>query len=991
MNKIYPSLMVCVFFFLGLTQMEAQKEAPREIAKLKLVRTVPSLADQMRGGTLERPEKGEKKEINPKRRHGNNVVPGKGFPKGDDPLINEARQRSSRSYQPLVPDLVFDAKDDFIFAPSDPTGAVGPNHYVSAWNVGFQIFDKNGNALMPEASLGTLFDGNEAGDPIVIYDAAADRFIITEFEDGDDGLDSENGLNIAVCAGPDPVNDEWYIYTSYDTGNFPDYPKYSVWHDGYYVTANITTSGIGATGNSVFVMERDSLLLGKEARFVGFPLTGIRRNGFYSPQFFNAGNPTLPAGGPATVVYMQDDSWSGVDDDHLKLWEVTMDWQNMENSSISEPAQLTTADFNGVFDGGDFANLTQPNGVDIDVLQATIMNQAQFRKFPTYNSAIFNFVVDADGSPEGERAGIRWYELRQDAEGQPWSIYQEGTYLSPSGSNAFAGSMIMDNEGNIGLGYTTVSPTHSVGINFTGRYANDPLGVMSVPESTIVNSSGNSSSVRYADYTHMTLDPTNETDFWFITEYFNPNRADVVSKFHLKPDSVNDLMVTDILTPETGDLDGAEEVTIRVRNNGSATQSNFEVTYKINDDTVVAETFTGSLEFNESTDFTFSTLADLSSDGEFYNIMADVNLQEDEDTGNDFVTKQVQNYFSNDIGVSEILSPEQYPEGSTEAMVTVRITNYGDTAQEDFPVFFTLDGGAQVIEDFEEILPALTTVSFTFNQTIDINEIGTYELITGTLLDTDANPSNDNYSLTIERQACIPVSNCEDYNDGVISFTLGETTIEPSCSATGYTDNTDMIVPVDIAGNPILGSLQMGYDNSTFAFFIDANQNQTFESSELVSTGLVPNEETDTDFLFTLPLNLPVGDYLMRVRGADLVNGLGAVVDPCSDLEFGRTNDYTLRVTSSLGVEESRFAGANLEIIEPETDHFSVTLRTTERMDDLHFAVYNLMGQTLVSNWISSEGGKYTYDLDMSYASSGVYIVRLGDKNGAATKRIIVK
>ena len=54
------------------------------------------------------------------------------------------------------------------------------------------------------------------------------------------------------------------------------------------------------------------------------------------------------------------------------------------------------------------------------------MNQAQFRKFATHNSAVFNFVVNTTSS--GELAGVRWYELRQNGDGQPWSIYQEGTY-----------------------------------------------------------------------------------------------------------------------------------------------------------------------------------------------------------------------------------------------------------------------------------------------------------------------------------------------------------------------------------------------------------------------------------------------------------------------------------------------------------------------------------------------------------------------------------
>jgi len=132
-----------------------------------------------------------------------------------------------------------------------------------------------------------------------------------------------------------------------------------------------------------------------------------------------------------------------------------VDWDDIANSTISGAQEIITTPFISVFDGGSFSNVPQPSGPNQDVLQATIMNQAQFRKFTDYNSAIFNFVVDTDGTG-AELAGIRWFELRQDNDGDPWEIYQEGTYISPyNDKHAFSGSMVMDGQGNIGMGYTT--------------------------------------------------------------------------------------------------------------------------------------------------------------------------------------------------------------------------------------------------------------------------------------------------------------------------------------------------------------------------------------------------------------------------------------------------------------------------------------------------------------------------------------------------------
>ena len=163
----------------------------------------------------------------PKRRGSNTYVPGTGLPAGEDPLIQQ--QRNAQTMNGRAPIASFPAHQGTVL--NDPTGAIGPNHYVYAFNSGFGILDRNGNVLVPEASLGTLFPGETLGDPVVVYDRYADRFIIMEFSN------TPNGFLIAVGQGPDPVNDGWYTYR-FNTGTFPDYEKLSVWSDGYYITAN---------------------------------------------------------------------------------------------------------------------------------------------------------------------------------------------------------------------------------------------------------------------------------------------------------------------------------------------------------------------------------------------------------------------------------------------------------------------------------------------------------------------------------------------------------------------------------------------------------------------------------------------------------------------------------------------------------------------------------------------------------------------------------
>ena len=379
---------------------------------------VPSIKEMIENGTFIPADPNEFKNYGPpKRMRGAKVVPGKGLPKGNDPLVNfEAEVVKKHTRDPI---LTFQSTTSTA-TPGDPTGEIGRDYYLASWNSSFRFFNLDGTPATPNTSLSNLFGPNESGDPIVLYDSEADRYVISSM--------GSSALNFAVSVSNDPVNDGWHVYNAASnqfptSGQFPDYPKYSIWSDGYYCTTN-------TGGDNLFVLERDKILNGdSSASLQAFDTPSQVIAGFSSAQILDIVDDDHPAPGNATLVYMQDDSWSGVSLDHLKLWNVNVDWSNPSNSSISSPTQLNTTAFNSTFDGGSFSNLEQPSGPDIDAMQWTIMNQAQFRKFPTHNSAILNFVVDVDGS-SAELAGVRWYELRQDGDGQPWSIYQEGTYCT---------------------------------------------------------------------------------------------------------------------------------------------------------------------------------------------------------------------------------------------------------------------------------------------------------------------------------------------------------------------------------------------------------------------------------------------------------------------------------------------------------------------------------------------------------------------------------
>ncbi len=790
-TKLHWLMTFCLLFSIQsffAQQTDSETLKPIHVGKPTKVEKVPSIASR---SSLVRPDLTKSEEMMDGRASKYDIVIGKGST-GDDALAKNPH-RLKNKIPSKAPLLVFETGAS-TSQPTDPAGAVGPNHYISVINTAFQIFDKNGNSLTgglvtPNP---TIFPSGGCCDLTASYDNVADRWVLSFLG---------SGAQIAVSDGPNPMTSGWTVYTY---GAVVDYQKLSVWHDGYYMTDNDT--------GTFHVFERDEMLAGNPGvQLVSFTVPGWQDpGGFTSPQFFNLSH-NITATGPATMVYFADDSWGSVtQDDHIKLWSVTMDWNNTSNSSVTGPTRLgvdgsgnadgSVTPFISTFDGGSFVNLAQPSGgTSIDALQWTVMNQAQFRKFGSYNSALFNFVVDVDGSAT-EQAGVRWYELRQTGDGQPWTIHQEGTYTAPDNKHAWNASMIMDVQGNIGMGYTGMSSANStnpnvrVGSYYTGQMASSSgTGTMDVAEEVIISSDANIPGTRYGDYSKIDIDPSDDKKFWFVNEVMSGGRKNVAGVFQLAPNTTNDVGVVSIDTPITGDLSNSEVITVTLFNFGEDPASGFDVTYQIDGGSVITETYLGTLASQTSEQFVFGATADLSTEGQTYTITSCTDYATDEDNGNDCTSANVTHEFANDIGVTAITAPETGTFLGNET-VTVTIENFGTADQTGFDVNYILDGGTPVVETVGVNVPAGGSISYSFAQTADLSALGSYDFTSSTLLVGDSDTSNDSAMATVVNSSCLTLSDSPNLPVGPDGGTI--------TTATFYVGNNfsieDVNVTVDI-------------------------------------------------------------------------------------------------------------------------------------------------------------------------------------------------
>lgn len=458
--------------------------------------------------------------VNPRRtypRPGSALVPREDPPAQLDRLLALQDATAGRSVSRALSASLNLAGQGYSYVqPPDPVGAVGPSHYIqmiNGWDgTRVTIHSKTTGAVTTGPFLletlgsgGACSQGN--GDPIVLYDRLANRWLLSEF------ASSGNHLCVYISQSADPAG-AYYRY-DFTTPDFPDYPKYAVWPDAYYVTTNEASP-------AVYALDRQRMLTGTSAtaqRFTvpslaGFPfqaLTPGDLDGTLAP----------PSGATASFARHRDDEAHnpGANDaerDFLEVWQLDPDFAVPSNSVLSGPTVIGVTSFDSTLCGlTSFSCIPQPSGESpLDPLREVIMWRLQYRNAGIHETLVGNFAVDVNGA---DRAGIRWFELRKSG-GGAWALHQEGTY-APDATHRWMGSIAMDGDGNIALGYSVSSSSVYPGLRVTGRLAGDPTGVMTNTETALVAGAGSNTSNRWGDYAAMSLDPSDDCTFWFTGQY----------------------------------------------------------------------------------------------------------------------------------------------------------------------------------------------------------------------------------------------------------------------------------------------------------------------------------------------------------------------------------------------------------------------------------------------------------------------------------------
>jgi hypothetical protein len=481
----------------------------------------------------------------------------------------------------------------FVIWPPDNDGDIGRDYYVQMNNVVFEIFDKKtgatvlgplpnvaiwSSAIDPDTGLPLSICGkSNDGDPIVLYDQQAKRWVMTQFaiggfEDGPPFVGGYGGYQcIAVSTSSDPMG-SYYLYEFEITpgdGSIPefglnDYPKFGIWPDGLYLSTNEFVAS-PSTGFAFSFQGASATAIDKWAMYAGMPANALKfflpaatdpAESFHfqlQPSNWEGNKKPKIRGQTAPNIFIQNmdyETWgplSVVQPDGIHHWAFYTNFRSPERSRFVDLGLIETPAFDSY--GGfvyDFFGLgvLQPGDVqNLDVLAQFTMTNANYRSFGQYDAIVGNVATcllpngdlctdeEFDTFPGGQIA-TRWFELRRDNPGHRsahntgWYLYQAGTW-APDADSRWMGSATMDRKGNIALGYSVSSTATFPSVRFAAREADDPMGILGTEQSCVEGTASQTAVLssgpvtRWGDYSTINVDPKDECTFWYTNEFYD--------------------------------------------------------------------------------------------------------------------------------------------------------------------------------------------------------------------------------------------------------------------------------------------------------------------------------------------------------------------------------------------------------------------------------------------------------------------------------------
>lgn len=401
--------------------------------------------------------------------------------------------------------------------PSDSTLAVGATQIVVWVNTSFAVYDKSthtktfptsgfaaGNTLWKGSTVGNgRCASDNSGDPIVLYDKQAQRWLFTQF-----AVSTSPYFECVAVSQTSDATGKYNLYAYPFSTNFPDYTKVGIWTDAAYFTINLFAHAARFAGADLCAFDKATAYAGGVNPSLICFNTGRNVASFLPADLDgDSGASGTTAAPPAgTAEYFLDFGTNS-----LNLFRMKPNFA-AGTVSVTGPTSIPVASFSEACGGG---SCIPQSGVSqqLDSLGDRLMYRLSYRNFNGVGSLLATHSVTA-----GSSVGVRWYELRDSGSGP--TVFQQGTF-APDSQFRWMGSIAQDKLGNIAVGYSVSSSSIHPGISLASRAPGDAAGVLSNETSLLTGGGSQNGHTRWGDYSTIGVDPSDDCTFYYVDQWLN--------------------------------------------------------------------------------------------------------------------------------------------------------------------------------------------------------------------------------------------------------------------------------------------------------------------------------------------------------------------------------------------------------------------------------------------------------------------------------------
>jgi len=407
--------------------------------------------------------------------------------------------------------------------PPDTSGDIGPYNFVQAVNTAVAIFSRDGqkqrqmnfNSFMTSAGQpsSSPCGSQNYGDPIVLYDTTAQKWVVMDFAFGSTYVPSY--FCVAVSQGSDAYTSPWKSFQILASKtDLADYPKMVATPSGIVISANMFKGGRTYSGAAIWVLNRDDLFgSATTLRSINWSVG----NSFFSLMPVNVRFPVSNQLSSKVGGYLLSDyGLNGA----MRVFQIpSPNWSatnTLSNFTFTVPGFTSYAS-----NGGRIPQFGSTETVDS--LKDRLMYAAQMIDTGSLTGKIY---VSRTAQDTAGFAAIRWYEFNvSNSTSGSFTTLQGVTYSGGSGTHRWMSSIGVNNKQEVAIAYSASSPTKSEypSIRTAGRsVANSALGVLDIAETVLKAGTGSQQGGynRWGDYSMVSVDPFDKCTFWATTEFY---------------------------------------------------------------------------------------------------------------------------------------------------------------------------------------------------------------------------------------------------------------------------------------------------------------------------------------------------------------------------------------------------------------------------------------------------------------------------------------